>query len=140
MGVIHGLVLHAAVYTVTLCPRESLVWAGLIWAYLCWTLHTWSLWCHFIAFLSWAQAQGQLASNFRQFSSFNSSGKDNDYAAGGHAIFLYAIVYLRPFVAGLSICQPWRFPSSQKDSGRVPDAARHLENCMRKKANEANGT
>ena len=57
-----------------------------------------------------------------------------------NAIFSYAIVYLRPFVAGLSICQPWLFPSSQKDSGRVPDAARHLENCMRKKANEANGT
>ena len=51
-----------------------------------------------------------------------------------NAILSYAIVYLRPFVAGLSICQPWLFPSSQKDSGRVPDAARHLENCMRKQA------
>lgn len=122
------LVLHAAVYTVTLCPRESLVWAGSIWAYLCWTSHKWSPWCHFIAFHSWAQAQGQLASNFKQFSSLNSSEKDNDYAADGHAIFPYAIVHLRPCVAGLWICQRWLFPSSQKDSGRVPDVARPLEN------------
>ena len=30
VAVIHGPVLHAAVYTVTLCPQESLVWAGSI--------------------------------------------------------------------------------------------------------------
>ena len=39
-----------------------------------------------------------------------------------------AMQSLRPCVAGLRICQRWLFPSSQKDSGRVPDVARPLEN------------